>query len=173
MRISLESAEARKDKRTNDNYGRNKMTTNEKYTGRLERKIAPITDDNSGIGLGIVDGQLARCPNKPNCVSSQTPASDKKHSIEALTYSSGPAQARERLDRAIAGMKRALAVEREANYWRAEFTSALWRFVDDVEFLFDDSARRIDVRSASRVGYGDFGVNRRRMEEIRRRFSVG
>jgi len=43
--------------------------------------------------------------------------------------------------------------------------------VDDVEFLFDDNARRIDIRSAARVGYSDFGVNRRRMEEIRRRFS--
>jgi len=126
---------------------------------------------NSGIGLGIVDGRLAPCPNKPNCVSSQAAASDKRHCIEALTYSGEPAQARGRLEGAIAGMKRARLVGREANYWRAEFTSALWRFVDDVEFLFDDNARRIDIRSAARVGYGDFGVNRRRMEEIRRRFS--
>ncbi len=126
---------------------------------------------NERYGLGIVDGRLALCPNKPNCVSSQAAASDKKHFIEALTYSGEPAQARERLDRAIAGMKHARVVVREANYWRAEFTSALWRFVDDVEFLFDDNARRIDIRSASRVGYGDFGVNRRRIEEIRHRFS--
>jgi uncharacterized protein (DUF1499 family) len=125
---------------------------------------------NSGIGLGIVDGRLAPCPNKPNCVSSRAASSDKQHYIEALTYSGEPAQARERLERAIAGMKRARVVVREANYWRAEFTSALWRFVDDVEFLFDDNARRIDIRSAARVGYSDFGVNRRRMEEIRRRF---
>lgn len=128
-------------------------------------------DNNSGIGLGIVDGRLAPCSNKPNCVSSQAPASDQKHYIEALTYSGEPAQARERLEQAIAGMKRARVVLREPNYWRAEFTSALWRFVDDVEFLFDDNARRIDIRSAARVGYSDLGVNRRRMEEIRRRFS--
>ena len=64
-------------------------------------------------------------------------------------------------------------VVREDNYWRAEFKSALWRFVDDVELLFDDKARRIDIRSASRVGYGDFGVKRRTMEELRRRFSGG
>ena len=68
-------------------------------------------------------------------------------------------------------MKRSRVVVREASYWRAEFRSALWRFVDDVEFLFDDNARRIDIRSATRVGYSDLGVNRRRMEEIRRRFS--
>ena len=119
----------------------------------------------------IMEARLAPCPNKPNCVSSQAGASDKQHHIEALTYSGEPAQARERLERAIAGMKRAGVVVREANYWRAEFRSALWRFVDDVEFLFDDSARRIDIRSASRVGYSDLGVNRRRMEEIRHRFS--
>ena len=121
-------------------------------------------------GLGIVDGRLAPCPNKPNCVSSQAAASDKQHFIEALTYSGEPEQARQQLERAIAGMKRSRLVRREANYWRAEFTSALWRFVDDVEFLFDDHARRIDVRSASRVGYSDLGVNRKRIEEIRRRF---
>jgi uncharacterized protein (DUF1499 family) len=128
--------------------------------------------NNGKYGLGIVDGRLAPCPNKPNCVSSQAAAaSDKKHYIEALTYSGESSQARERLQRTIAGMKRARVVERQANYWRAEFRSALWRFVDDVEFQFDDNARRIDIRSAARVGYSDFGVNRRRMEEIRRRFS--
>jgi uncharacterized protein (DUF1499 family) len=126
---------------------------------------------SSGIGPGIMDGRLAPCPNKPNCVSSQASADDKQHYIEALTYSGKPAQARERLERAITGMKRSRVVMRDANCWRAEFTSSLWRFVDDVEFLFDDNARRIDIRSASRVGYSDLGVNRRRMEEIRHRFS--
>ena len=114
---------------------------------------------------------MAPCPNKPNCVSSQTAASDKQHYIEALTYRGEPAQARQRLERAIAGMKRARVAVREANYWRVEFRSALWRFVDDVEFLFDDNAKRIDLRAAARVGYSDLGVNRRRIEEVRRRFS--
>jgi uncharacterized protein (DUF1499 family) len=139
--------------------------------GKLEGKIALTNGGNSGNGLGIVDGRLAPCPNKPNCVSSQAAAGDKQHYVEALTYGGEPAQAREWLEQAIDGMKRARVVVREANYWRAEFTSALWRFVDDVEFLFDDNARRIDIRSASRVGYSDLGVNRRRIEEIRRRFS--
>ncbi len=129
------------------------------------------TAGNGGIGLGIVDGRFAPCPNKPNCVSSQAAASNTQHYIEALNYSGEPAQARQRLERAIAGIKRARVVAREANYWRAESMSALWRFVDNVEFLFDDNAKRIDIRSASRVGYSDLGVNRRRMEEIRRRFS--
>ncbi len=120
-----------------------------------------------------MDGRLAPCPNKPNCVSSQAAASDKQHYIEALTYNGEPEQERQRLERAIAGMKRSRLVTREANYWRAEFKSALLRFVDDVEFLFDDNEKYIDVRSASRVGYSDIGVNRKRIEEIRRRFSSG
>ena len=112
------------------------------------------TAGNGGIGLGIADGRFAPCPNKPNCVSSRAVASDKQHYIEALTYSGEPVQARQRLERAIAGMKRARVVVREANYWRAEFRSALWRFVDDVEFLFDDNAKRIDIprRSLHQLG---------------------
>ncbi len=53
-------------------------------------------------------------------------------------------------------------------YLHYEVTSLLFRFVDDVEFLFDDPTRTIRFRSASRTGYGDLGVNRRRMEQIRR-----
>lgn len=147
------------------------MTTNGKDTGSPERKLAPGARGNSVIGLGVSKGRLAPCPTKPNCVSSQAAASDRQHYIEALTYSGASEQARKRLDRAIAAMKRARVVVRQANYWRAEFTSGLWRFVDDVEFLFDDNAKRIDIRSASRVGYSDLGVNRRRMEEIRSLFS--
>jgi uncharacterized protein (DUF1499 family) len=111
-----------------------------------------ITSGSSGIGLGIVDGRLAPCPHKPNCVSSQAAASDKQHYIEGLTCSGEPGQARERLEGVIVGIKRAQVVVRHANYWRAEFRSALWRFVDDAEFLFDDEARRIDNRSAARLG---------------------
>ena len=138
---------------------------------KLEGKTALSIDGNSGIRFRIADGRFAPCPKKPNCVSSQAAATDKQHYIEALTYSGEPSQAREWLNRAVTRMKRARLVVREGNYWRAEFTSALWRFVDDVEFLFDDDARRIDIRSASRIGKRDFGVNRRRIEEIRRRFS--
>ncbi len=65
-------------------------------------------------------------------------------------------------------MPRIKLVEEEDSYLHYEFTSLLFRFVDDVEFLFEDATKTIHFRSASRVGYGDFGVNRKRMEEIRR-----
>lgn len=67
--------------------------------------------------------------------------------------------------RALEAMPRSTVVKQEANYLYAEFRSRLLGFVDDVEFLFDGSA--IQVRSASRLGRRDFGVNRRRVEELR------
>lgn len=70
---------------------------------------------------------------------------------------------------AVAGMPRTVLVEEEDDYLHYQFTSLVFRFVDDVEFLFDDATKTIHFRSASRVGYGDFGVNRRRMEDLRRR----
>jgi len=69
----------------------------------------------------------------------------------------------------IAGLPRTRLVEEDETYLHYEFTSLLLRFVDDVEFLFDDEAKAIHFRSASRTGYGDLGVNRRRMEDIRSR----
>lgn len=61
-------------------------------------------------------------------------------------------------------------VEIEEDYIHAEFVSFIFRFVDDVEFYFDNAKKLIQVRSASRTGYSDLGVNRRRIEEIRKQF---
>jgi uncharacterized protein (DUF1499 family) len=71
------------------------------------------------------------------------------------------------LKQAIGLMARAELVQEGPAYLHYEFTSLLMRFVDDVEFLFDDETKTVHFRSASRTGYGDFGVNRRRMETIR------
>jgi len=68
---------------------------------------------------------------------------------------------------------RTTIVREETDYLKAECRSALFRFVDDVEILFDDAEKRIHFRSASRVGRSDFGVNRNRMEEIRAAFKGG
>jgi uncharacterized protein (DUF1499 family) len=67
-------------------------------------------------------------------------------------------------------MERCTLVKADTEYIHAEFRSALFSFVDDVEFLFDDSAKLIHFRSAARTGYYDFKVNRNRMEDIRKRF---
>lgn len=118
--------------------------------------------------IGMKEGRLSPCPQSPNCVSTQ--ADDDAHRIDPLKYSGTKEQAKQRLVQVITSMPRARITTDEGDYIHAEFTSFLFRFVDDVEFFFDDSAGLIHFRSASRVGYSDLGVNRKRMEEIRGRF---
>jgi uncharacterized protein (DUF1499 family) len=112
--------------------------------------------------------RLSPCPKSPNCVSSLS--EDNSHYVEPLTYEAALGEAREKLISTINSMKRSKMVTAEMNYIHATFTSALFRFVDDVEFSFDEQRKVIDVRSASRIGYSDLGVNRKRVEEIRKRF---
>ena len=109
---------------------------------------------------------LRPCPSSPNCVS--TLALDDGHMIAPFRYRKSRAEAKEALKEAIRSLPRVSLVEEDESYLHYEFTSLLFRFVDDVEFLLDDDAKIIHFRSASRTGYGDFGVNRRRMEDIRR-----
>jgi len=123
----------------------------------------------SGLETGLRNGRLLPCPDKPNCVSTQD--TDDRHRIEPIRYAGTQQEARERLLGVIRQMDRATLVKTEAGYLHAEFRSAFFRFVDDVEFLFDDDAKLIHFRSASRAGYYDFKVNRKRMEDIRRRFA--
>jgi uncharacterized protein (DUF1499 family) len=110
--------------------------------------------------------QLAPCPSSPNCVS--TKAQDEGHAIAPFRYQKNRAQTREALKTIIRSLPRTKLVEEDETYLHYEFTSLLLRFVDDVEFLFDDEAKTIHFRSASRTGRSDFGVNRRRMEDIRK-----
>jgi len=87
--------------------------------------------------------------------------------MEPLPLELPPAQAMERLKAILARRPRTEIVEEDAGYLHATETSALLRFVDDVEFELDGDAGEIHFRSASRVGWSDLGVNRRRMKEIR------
>ncbi|MEQ1794773.1 MAG: DUF1499 domain-containing protein [Nitrospira sp.] len=110
-------------------------------------------------------GQFSPCPSSPNCVSTQ--AQDEGHAIAPFRYKKSRAEAKESLKVTLNGLSRTKLVEEDESYLHYEFTSLLLRFVDDVEFLFDDESKTIHFRSASRTGYGDLGVNRKRMEEIR------
>lgn len=115
--------------------------------------------------LGIKDGMLWSCPALPNCVSSF--ATDKKHQIDPFEYSGSKEQTLLRLKSVISIMGGAKVVSEKANYLHAEFTSKLFRFVDDAEFLLDDKTKTLHFRSASRLGYSDLGVNRKRIETIK------
>ena len=112
---------------------------------------------------------LPACPDSPNCVSTLASAQDSRHAIAPYRFSRTKSDAKAVLKTVIAGLPRTRLVEEEETYLHYEFTSLLLRFIDDVEFLFDDEAKAIHFRSASRTGYGDLGVNRRRMEDIRSR----
>lgn len=122
--------------------------------------------------LGVKAGKLLECPNTPNCVNSQTPASDSEHSIQPISYSSTPEQALANLKAVIQDLPRTKIVSESDDYVYSEFATALMGFVDDVEFYLDKSQSVIHVRSASRLGKSDLGVNRKRVEEIRAKFAA-
>jgi len=103
--------------------------------------------------IGIVDGKFYPCPDTPNCVS--TLATDKQHKIDPIKYSGSLNEAKEKVIKII----------------DAEFRSATFRFIDDVEYLFDDSEKIIHFRSRARLGHSDMGVNRKRMENIRNMYA--
>jgi uncharacterized protein (DUF1499 family) len=110
--------------------------------------------------------RLKPCPSSPNCVSSLD--SDDKHFIRPLIHSTTQKDAYQKLVRIIESEPQARIVARKANYIHVEFKSRIFGFIDDVEFFFPLDQPVIHARSASRKGYYDFGVNRRRIEAIRR-----
>ena len=112
--------------------------------------------------------RLAPCPDTPNCVSSLAP--DRAHRVEPLPLAGAPDEALDRLRQIIESMPRAVVDESGGGRLKARFRSFLFRFVDDLELAVDPRAGLIHIRSASRVGYSDLGVNRRRVEEIRSRY---
>ena len=115
--------------------------------------------------LGADACQLAPCPSAPNCVCSQ--GADEAHAIEPLRYEGTATEAWGRLRDLLADSPRTTVVTATDRYLHAECTSLIFRFVDDLEFLLDADAGVIHVRSASRAGRSDLGVNRRRVEALR------
>ena len=108
---------------------------------------------------------LSACPTSPNCVS--TEATDERHAIAPFRFQKPLGEAKAALKAVLHAWPRITLVDEDESYLHYEVTSLLFRFVDDVEFVFDDAAKVIHFRSASRTGYGDLGVNRKRMEQIR------
>ena len=117
--------------------------------------------------LGLRDGKLAPCPNKPNCVSSDH--KDKASGIESMAFKETPEMAWEKLKAAVTTIGGKIEKD-DNNYLWATFRSRIFRFVDDMEFRMDSKNKVIHLRSASRVGYSDLGVNRKRVEKLRSKF---
>jgi uncharacterized protein (DUF1499 family) len=110
--------------------------------------------------LGVNGGRLAPCRSTPNCVSSQASPHDAEHYIAPIHGDFARAR------QAVQSLPRTTVISAGQNYLYAECRSRLLRYVDDLELYFDGTV--IHVRSASRLGRRDFGVNRRRVEELRR-----
>lgn len=115
--------------------------------------------------------RLAPCPARPNCVSSLS--EHPRNAMPPLRYRGDLPHARATLIDIVRTMDGAAIITETDDYLHAEFRSTFFRFVDDVEFRFDDGAKVIHFRSASRLGYSDHGVNRRRMARISELFSSG
>lgn len=115
--------------------------------------------------LGLTSGALRPCPGAANCVSSEagTPAEKQVAPFPAP----GGAADMARLKSVVSAWPRTEVLSASHDYLHAECTSLLMRFVDDIEFRFDSAAKVIHVRSASRLGKSDLGVNRKRVEGLR------
>jgi uncharacterized protein (DUF1499 family) len=114
--------------------------------------------------------RLAPCPNRPSCVS--TRATDPRHAIAPIPFTGPATRARERLLQILEAYPRTEIVESGKTYLHAVCRSRIFHFPDDVELEIDEAAHLVHFRSCSRYGYGDHGVNRERMEEIRRLFTA-
>jgi len=127
-------------------------------------------------GLGVTEGKLKPPARTPNSVTSQAElwpdAPQKSYAVIApLAIKGDGKQTIAKLAQIVEGLPGAKIVERRDDYLYAQFTTALMRFVDDVEFWVDPAGNVVQVRSASRVGRKDFGVNRARIEQIRERLA--
>ncbi|MCJ7738396.1 MAG: DUF1499 domain-containing protein [Anaerolineae bacterium] len=125
--------------------------------------ISPRPDN-----LGVQNGKLAPCPSYPNCVSSQ--AADEVHAVEPIPYATTLENARARILRIVSVLPRSTIVTADDDYVHVEFRTSGVSHIDDVEFYFDEETDLIQIRSAARLPYYDFMVNRRRAELIRDAF---
>jgi uncharacterized protein (DUF1499 family) len=123
--------------------------------------------------LGVKDGRLAPPKRSPNNVSSQSDPADAEHYIAPIPFKGEALEAMASVRKAVESMPGSTVIRHEGNYLHAEFRTRVMRFVDDVEFVFDEKAGLIHVRSAARLGRRDFGVNRARVETLRARIAGG
>ncbi len=107
---------------------------------------------------------LKACPDSPNCVSSLANGS---HAIEPFILAANPMEGWQKVISTLSKMERIKVIHSSEETIHAEATSLIFRFVDDIDLVFNKEEKRIDIRSASRIGYSDFGANRKRLEQLR------
>ena len=154
-------------------------TTQEKGTpmnhSSLFIKITPLlllitllsgcSGSNQSVKLGVQNAQLTPCPASPNCVSSD--ALDAEHEIAPIALEGSADEAWTSIHALVSEWPRTQIITDSPGYLHAECRSAVFGFVDDLELHLRPGEGVIAVRSASRVGHSDFGVNRERIEALR------
>jgi len=121
----------------------------------------------SGEANGLFEAKLTKCPDKPNCICTEFVA-DASHYIDPIGFSqSNAAKVLSELKISIREMGGSLQAEAD-NYLAFTFTSSIFRFVDDLEIRIDKDLKIIHMRSASRVGHSDRGVNKKRIEQLKK-----
>lgn len=117
------------------------------------------------------DSLFDPCPPSRNCVS--TEAESEIHYVAPFVLAVNTIDGWREVHRAVGGLPRTRIVQESGHYLRAECKSSFFRFVDDLELRLVEPEGIIAVRSSSRVGYFDFGVNRKRVENLRRDLTSG
>ena len=107
------------------------------------------------------------CPESPNCVSTEVDKKDNSHYVAPFKVMGDSEAAWKKIRETVLSMPRTEIVEERNFYFKAEVTSFVFRFVDDLEVSLDPETKSLSIKSASRVGYSDFGVNRERVEGLR------
>jgi uncharacterized protein (DUF1499 family) len=127
--------------------------------------LATMAQGATAEELMVRDQSLLPCPTSPNCVS--TMATEKSQAMAPYRFQKPLYEAKARLIQIFSGFPRTELVKEEEAYLHFEARSFLFQFVDDVEFVFDEESKTIHFRSAARSGHYDFGVNRKRMKDLR------
>lgn len=124
----------------------------------------------SGTTPGLIDNKLTPCPKKPNCVCSEY-IDDQSHYVEAIDLADKSAGKAMTIITVIIQQQGGKIVRQNQHYLAATFSSKLFGFIDDVEFRIDSQQQKIHLRSAARIGYSDFDVNRKRAVLLRDKIS--
>jgi uncharacterized protein (DUF1499 family) len=139
------------------------------YPGKFCMQAALMIFMISGCSAVRSEGadstHLSSCPESPNCVS--TEALDNRHKIDKFHLKGDFSKSWLEIQRVVAALPRSIVVEADGTYLHATFKSRVFRFIDDLELFLNPSNGIISIRSAARTGYWDFGVNRRRVEQLR------
>jgi uncharacterized protein (DUF1499 family) len=117
-------------------------------------------------GLGVTDGELMPCPSTPNCVSTQASPEDLDHYAEPVVYTGDRMKTQLSIESFMLNKGNTHLVSSALGYVHFEVKSPLVGYIDDVEFYLPAADSVVHIRSASRVGYSDFGVNRERVRQI-------